>query len=318
MKLSKEVKVGLLTVSAIALFIFGYQFLKGRNLLKDDRKFYAVYENVEGLAKSAPVTINGLKVGNIDDIEFLDSSGRLLVTFHVDESFTFSAESMASVYSTSLIGGKALAILPDFKSASKRMAKSGDTLRSAVDDGLQGKVMEEFLPLKDKIENMIVSADSVMTDLHKIMNPNTRRSIESGLVEMNKTLISLQGLTANANSLITANRKSLDRTITNLDQTSTNFAAMSDELAKVEIAKVVQELETSIAKFNGVLDDVNSGKGSLGKLMTDDKLYENLERTTRQAEMLMQDIKLNPKRYVHFSVFGKNPGEYDKPEDRDK
>ncbi|MDP5099876.1 MAG: MlaD family protein, partial [Nonlabens sp.] len=199
MKLSKEVKVGLLTVSAIALFIFGYQFLKGRNLLKDDRKFYAVYENVEGLAKSAPVTINGLKVGNIDDIEFLDSSGRLLVTFHVDESFTFSAESMASVYSTSLIGGKALAILPDFKSASKRMAKSGDTLRSAVDDGLQGKVMEEFLPLKDKIENMIVSADSVMTDLHKIMNPNTRRSIESGLVEMNKTLISLQGLSANAN-----------------------------------------------------------------------------------------------------------------------
>lgn len=318
MKLSKEVKVGLLTVSAIALFIFGYQFLKGRNLLKDDRKFYAVYENVEGLAKSAPVTINGLKVGNIDDIEFLDSSGRLLVTFHVDESFTFSAESMASVYSTSLIGGKALAILPDFKSASKRMAKSGDTLRSAVDDGLQGKVMEEFLPLKDKIENMIVSADSVMTDLHKIMNPNTRRSIESGLVEMNKTLISLQGLTANANSLITANRKSLDRTITNLDQTSTNFAAMSDELAKVEIAKVVQELETSIAKFNVVLDDVSNGKGSLGKLMTDDKLYENLERTTRQAEMLMQDIKLNPKRYVHFSVFGKKPGEYDKPEDRDK
>lgn len=318
MKLSKEVKVGLLTVSAIALFIFGYQFLKGRNLLKDDRKFYAVYENVEGLAKSAPVTINGLKVGNIDDIEFLDSSGRLLVTFHVDESFTFSAESMASVYSTSLIGGKALAILPDFKSASKRMAKSGDTLRSAVDDGLQGKVMEEFLPLKDKIENMIVSADSVMTDLHKIMNPNTRRSIESGLVEMNKTLISLQGLTANANSLITTNRKSLDRTITNLDQTSTNFAAMSDELAKVEIAKVVQELETSIAKFNVVLDDVSNGKGSLGKLMTDDKLYENLERTTRQAEMLMQDIKLNPKRYVHFSVFGKKPGEYDKPEDRDK
>ncbi|MDP5099772.1 MAG: MlaD family protein [Nonlabens sp.] len=318
MKFSKEVKVGLLTVSAIALFIFGYQFLKGRNLFKNDRKFYAVDENVEGLAKSAPVTINGLKVGNIDDIDFLDSSGRLLVTFHVDESFTFSAESMASVYSTSLIGGKALAILPDFKSASRRMAKSGDTLRSAVDDGLQGKVMEEFLPLKDKIENMIVSADSVMTDLHKIMNPNTRRSIESGLTEMNKTLISLQGLSANANSLITTNRKSLDRTITNLDKTSTNFAAMSDELAKVEIANVVQELETSIAKFNGVLDDVSSGKGSLGKLMTDDKLYENLERTTRQAEMLMQDIKLNPKRYVHFSVFGKKPGEYDKPEDRDK
>jgi phospholipid/cholesterol/gamma-HCH transport system substrate-binding protein len=317
MKFSKEIKVGMLTVAAVALFIFGYQFLKGRNLLKNDRTFYAVYENVEGLAKSAPVTINGLQVGNIDDIDFLDSTGRLLVTFHVDESFTFSAQSTASVYSTSLIGGKALAILPDFKSASKRLAKSGDTLKSAVDDGIQGKVMEEFLPLKTKIENMVVSADSVMTDLHKVLNPKNRRSIESGLTEINQTLKELQSLTANANGLITTNRASLDRTIANLDTTSANFATMSDELANVQIASVVKELEQSIAKFNGVLDDVSSGKGSLGKLMTDDKLYNNLERTTRQAEMLLQDIKLNPKRYVHFSVFGKRPGEYDKPDDRD-
>jgi phospholipid/cholesterol/gamma-HCH transport system substrate-binding protein len=317
MKFSKEIKVGMLTVAAVALFIFGYQFLKGRNLLKNDRTFYAVYENVEGLAKSAPVTINGLQVGNIDDIDFLDSTGRLLVTFHVDESFTFSAQSTASVYSTSLIGGKALAILPDFKSASKRLAKSGDTLKSTVDDGIQGKVMEEFLPLKTKIENMVVSADSVMTDLHKVLNPKNRRSIESGLTEINQTLKELQSLTANANGLITTNRASLDRTIANLDTTSANFATMSDELANVQIASVVKELEQSIAKFNGVLDDVSSGKGSLGKLMTDDKLYNNLERTTRQAEMLLQDIKLNPKRYVHFSVFGKRPGEYDKPDDRD-
>jgi len=317
MKFSKEVKVGMLTVAAVALFIFGYQFLKGRNLLKNDRTFYAVYENVEGLAKSAPVTINGLQVGNIDDIDFLDSTGRLLVTFHVDESFTFSAQSTASVYSTSLIGGKALAILPDFKSASKRLAKSGDTLRSVVDDGIQGKVMEEFLPLKVKIENMVVSADSVMTSLNKVLNPNNRRSIESGLNEMSKTLVELQGLTASANGLIVTNRASLDRTIANLDTTTANFATMSDELAKVQIASVVKELEQSIAKFNGVLDDVSSGKGSLGKLMTDDKLYNNLERTTRQAEMLLQDMKLNPKRYVHFSVFGKKPGEYDKPDDRD-
>lgn len=317
MKFSKEIKVGMLTVAAVALFIFGYQFLKGRNLLKNDRTFYAVYENVEGLAKSAPVTINGLQVGNIDDIDFLDSTGRLLVTFHVDESFTFSAQSTASVYSTSLIGGKALAILPDFKSASKRLAKSGDTLKSTVDDGIQGKVMEEFLPLKTKIENMVVSADSVMTDLHKVLNPKNRRSIESGLTEINQTLKELQSLTANANGLITTNKASLDRTIANLDTTSANFATMSDELANVQIASVVKELEQSIAKFNGVLDDVSSGKGSLGKLMTDDKLYNNLERTTRQAEMLLQDIKLNPKRYVHFSVFGKRPGEYDKPDDRD-
>lgn len=317
MKFSKEIKVGILTVAAIALFIFGYQYLKGRNLLEDDRTFYAVYNNVEGLTSSAPVTINGLRVGNIDNIDFLDGSGRLLVKFHVNESFKFSSESVASVYSTSLIGGKALAIIPDYDSKA-RPAKPGDTLKSKTDDGIQGKVMEEFLPMKDKIEHMIVSADSVLTAVNKTLNPKTRLAITNSLDEVNKTLVQIRSLSRNANSLLTDNREQLDRTIGNLDTTTKNFAAISDTLAKVEIAGTVKELESAISKFNVVLDDIASGKGSLGKLMTDDKLYDNLEKTTRQAEMLMQDIKLNPKRYVHFSVFGKNPGEYEKPEDRDK
>lgn len=317
MKFSKEIKVGILTVAAIALFIFGYQYLKGRNLLEDDRTFYAVYDNVEGLTASAPVTINGLRVGNIDNIDFLDGSGRLLVKFHVNESFNFSSESVASVYSTSLIGGKALAIIPDYDSKA-RLAKPGDTLKSNTDDGIQGKVMDEFLPMKDKIEHMIVSADSVLTAVNETLNPKTRLTISSSLEEANKTLVQIRKLSLNANSLLTDNREQLDRTIGNLDTTTKNFAAISDTLAKVEIAGTVKELESAIAKFNIVLDDIASGKGSLGKLMTDDKLYENLEKTTRQAEMLMQDIKLNPKRYVHFSVFGKNPGEYEKPEEREK
>lgn len=317
MKISNEIKVGLLTVGAIVLFIFGYQYLKGRNLLNDDRTFYAVYDNVEGLTSSAPVTVNGLRIGNIDNIDFLDSSGRLLVKFHVDESFKFSSESTASVYSTGLIGGKALAIVPNYES-SARAAVDGDTLKSDIDEGLQSQVMKEFIPLKDKIENMVVSADSVLTAVNKTLNPKTRLAITQSLDEVNKTLVEIRGLSRNANSLLSDNREQLDRTITNLDTTTKNFAAISDTLAQVEIAGTVKELESAISKFNVVLDDIASGKGSLGKLMTDDKLYENLERTTRQAEMLMQDIKLNPKRYVHFSVFGKRPGEYEKPEDRDQ
>ncbi|AUC80131.1 MCE family protein [Nonlabens sp. MB-3u-79] len=317
MKFSKEIKVGILTVGAIALFIFGYQYLKGRNLLRSDRSFYAVYDNVEGLTSSAPVTINGLRVGNIDDIDFLDGSGRLLVKFHVDESFSFSSESVASVYSTSLIGGKALAIVPDYESTA-RPAKPGDTLQSQTDDGIQGKVMDEFIPLKDKIEHMVVSADSALTAVNQTLSPKTRLAIKSSLDEVNKTLVEIRGLSNSANSLLTDNREQLDRTIGNLDKTTKNFAAISDTLARVEIAGTVKELQAAVAKFNIVLDDIASGKGSLGKLMTDDSLYNNLERTTRQAEMLMQDIKLNPKRYVHFSVFGKKPGEYEKPEDRDQ
>jgi len=315
MKFTKEIKIGILSVAAIALFIFGYSFLNGRNLLKADRSFYAVYNNVEGLTKSAPVTINGLIVGNIDDIDFLDSRGRLLVKFHVDEKFNFSKESNATVYSTGLIGGKALAIIPNFESDA-RLAKPGDTLLSSIDDGIEGQIMDEFLPLKDKIENMVVSADSVLTAVNKTLNPKTRKAIIQSLDELNKTLVQVQGLSGNANRFLVKNDKELTSTIKNLNKTTENFAKISDTLAQVEIASVVKDLEVTIGKFNSVLDDVASGEGSLGKLMTDDRLYTNLERATRQAEMLMQDIKLNPKRYIHFSVFGKRPGEYEKPEDR--
>jgi len=315
MKYTKEVKVGILTIAAIVLFVFGYSFLNGRNLLKADRSFYAVYNNVEGLTKSAPVTINGLIVGNIDDIDFLDSSGRLLVKFHVEEKFSFSKESNATVYSTGLIGGKALAIIPNFESDA-RLARPGDTLRSSIDDGIQGQIIQEFIPLKDKIENMVVSADSVLQAVNQTLNPKTRKALIQSLDEVNKTLIEVRGLSGNANKFLANNERELSSTIKNLDKTSKNFAAISDTLARVEIASVVKELEMTIGKFNGVMDDITSGEGSLGKLMTDDRLYTNLERATRQAEMLMQDIKLNPKRYIHFSVFGKKPGEYEEPEDR--
>ncbi|ALM19869.1 Mce4/Rvon3499c/MTV023.06c protein [Nonlabens tegetincola] len=317
MKVSKEVKVGILTVASIALFIFGYQYLKGRNLLQDDRNFYAVYDNVEGLTKSAPVTINGLRVGNIDDIQFLDSSGRLLVSFHVDGSFNFSKESTASVYSTGLIGGKALAIVPNFSSDGP-IAKDGDTLSSKIDEGLQGKVMDEFLPLKDKIEHLITTSDSVMSDLHKTLNKDTRTSITNSLAEIEDVLREFKGISRNTNQILGDNKEAIDRTIKNLDKTSSNFAVMSDSLAQIELAGTIKSLETSVGKFNNLLDQVSNGEGSLGKLMTDDKLYVNLEKATRQAEELLQDIKLNPKRYVHFSVFGKKPGEYEEPENRDR
>ncbi len=304
-----------MTVAAVALFIFGYSFLNGRNLLKADRSFYAVYNNVEGLTKSAPVTINGLIVGNIDDISFLDSRGRLLVKFHVEEKFNFSKESTATVYSTGLIGGKALAIIPNFESG-ERLAKPGDTLRSNTDDGIEGQIMKEFLPMKDKIENMVVSADSVLTAVSKTLNPNTRKAIVQSLEELNKTLVQVQGLSANANKFLSNNDKELSSTIKNLNKTSKNFAAISDTLSKVQIASVVKDLEQTIGKFNSVMDDVAEGKGSLGKLMTDDRLYTNMERATRQAEMLLQDIKLNPTRYINISVFGKKNKEYEEPEDR--
>jgi phospholipid/cholesterol/gamma-HCH transport system substrate-binding protein len=165
---------------------------------------------------------------------------------------------------------------------------------------------------------MVVTADTVLSDVHKTLNPETRQAIVASLKEVNKTLIEVQGLSRSANSLLTDNREQMDRTFANLDTTTENFARISDTLAQIEIAGTVKDLESAIAKFNVVLDEVASGKGTLGKLMTDDALYVNLEKATKQAEELLQDLKLNPKRYVHFSVFGKKPGEYEEPENREQ
>lgn len=317
MKLSREVKVGVLTVAAITLFIFGYTFLKGSNLLEDNRVYYAVYNNVEGLTKSAPVTVNGLKVGNVDDIKFLDQSGRLIVKFHVNGDFAFSSESIASVYSTSLIGGKALAIIPNFKSV-KPMAQSGDTLQSKLDKGLQGEVMNQFIPLKDKIEHMVVSADSVLVAVNKTLTPQTRNAITASLQELQHTLVAFKQLSNTTTSMIKDNKDNINQTMGHLTIATKNLAQVSDSLAQLEIAATVNQLEQTVGKFNNLMDQVNNGQGSLGKLMTDDQLYVNLERASNQAAALLQDMKLNPKRYVHFSVFGKKPGDYTQPQDPNK
>lgn len=313
MKFTREIKVGLLTIAAIVLFIFGYYYLKGQDLLEPDRVYYAVYENVEGLPKSAPVTINGLKVGNIDDIRFLDSQGRLLVKFHVSKDFDFAKDSKAQVYSTGLIGGKALAIIPSFSDAP--MAESGDTLASGQKQGLPQEVMNEFLPLKDKIENAVVSADTLLSHLNQVITPELGTNVNNTLKNVQAAVGTANSLLRDIDGVLVNNRDAIDSTIQNLNRTSKNFAAISDTLSKVRIAHTVRELENTIASVNSILENVENGEGTLGKLMTDDKLYNNLENTAKQAEELLQDIKLHPKRYVHFSVFGKKPKDYEEVDD---
>lgn len=315
MKFSREVKTGLLAVIAILLLIFGYSFLKGKNLLDDDRKFYVVYNNVEGLAPSSPVTINGLTVGKVSSIEFLGEQGRLLVTFMLSTDFEFSKSSIAKVYGGGLIGGKSLAILPVFDNSG--IAKSGDTLVGQVEPGIQELVNQRLTPLQEKIERVIVSADSVLTAIHQTLSPETREAIRGSAVELRSAIASFRIAAERADGLLANNEAKFNNTFDNLNRTTENFANISDSLAEIDITAVIEDLENSITKFNNTLDKVSNGEGSLGKLLNDDELYENLEDASRQLNELMQDIKLNPKRYVHFSIFGKKPKEYQEPADPD-
>ncbi len=316
MKLSKEVKTGILAIGAILLLIFGYSFLKGTNLLDKNREFYVKYDNVEGLAQAAPVTINGLTVGKVQNISFANSRGGLIVKFTVEKDFDFSKNSIVRIYSSGLLGGKNLGIFPEYDI--NNIAKSGDTLRGDVEDGMLTAVTKALGPLEKKVNNTLATVDTLLLNVNDIFDDQTRTNLKEAIENLNKTLNSFSGVSENLNSVLANNSGKLDNTFTNLDKTANNLSRLTDSLAQLETGKLVTDLQNVVDQMDKIVSGVNNGEGSIGKLLKDDKLYENLEGASRQLEQLLQDIKLNPKRYVHISVFGRKQKTYETPDNPDQ
>lgn len=316
MRLSREVKTGILAIGAILLFIFGYSYLKGTNLLEKNRSFFVKYKNVEGLAQGAPVTINGLKVGKVQKIDFANSHGGLVVEFTVERDFEFSKSSIVRIYSTGLIGGKSVGIFPIYDQAS--MAKSGDTLSGDVQPGMLDEFSKTLAPLEEKLQATLGVVDSLLISFTAIIDEDTRTDLKNAISNLAVATKNFGDLTGKANNLLGKNGEKLDRTFTNLDNTAANFSKLSDSLAQIEVGQIVQNLEDASAGLKEAVGKVNNKDGSVGKLLNDDQLYDNLEGATRQLEELLQDLKLNPKRYVHFSLFGKRDKGYEEPEDPEK
>ena len=314
MKYSREVKTAVLAIVAIVILLFGYSFLKGENLLAQNRIFYAEYDDVEGLSPSSEVTINGLKVGQVSSIEFKDNSGRLVVSFTVKNDFKFSKNSKVNIYGGSIIGGKSLAIVPNYDQKSE-WAQSGDTLEGDKEEGIMELVNDKLTPLQNKLENTITSADSMLTAITEILDDSTRNNIRGTFRNLDATVSSFRVTADELQGIVKGNSSKIDRTFTNLDEMSTNFNKFSDTLSTMNIGKITSDLEKVIADFEGISNKLNSKEGTAGKLINDDAVYNNLDQATKQLEQLLQDIKLNPKRYVHFSVFGKKAGDYEEPED---
>lgn len=312
MKLSNEVKTALLGIVAIALLIFGYSFLKGKNPFSSDRIFYAKYDNVEGLTKSSAVTINGFQVGSVTDITFLNASGELLVKMNVKDEFQFSKQSVARIYGGNLIGGKSIEIIPE---EGKQLAVSEDTLKSAVGDGLLELVNERLTPLQQKIESAVSNADSLLIGMNNILDAKAQESIKSSIASLNTTMSSFNNSAKSIEHLLASNTGKLNNTFTNLEETTGNFQKFSDTLAQVNVNGLIAEIQDIAENFKEISEKLNTKEGTVGKLLNDDKIYDNLDRATRQLDLLLQDVKLNPKRYVHFSVFGKKQKQYTKPED---
>lgn len=315
MKLSREIKTAVLVISSVLLFIWGYSFLKGTDLLSDHKTFYVLYDDVEGLMASAPVTINGLTIGKVKSINFLDNSGKLKVELQIDTDFKIAKSSEARIYEPGLIGGKQIQIVPNL--ADTNLAENGDFLRGGVKPGLTELVSERLTPLQEKIEKAMLSADLVLLNINSLMDDKAKNDLKNSFSELNKTLTALSEASNSANEILTSNKGKLNNVVNNFEKVSSNFEKLSDSLAQTNLKQTVQNLEKTLASVDKIMANLESGNGTMGKLLNDDKMYTNFTKASKELELLLEDLRLNPTRYVNVSLFGKKNKPYVPPTESD-
>ena len=307
MKLSYEIKTGVLVLTGIILFIIGFSYLKSNDVFIKDRVFYAVYEDVEGVSKGTPVTISGFNVGSVQDIKFFNSSSKLLLKFRVENDFNFSNQSTAQIYETGLIGGKALAVIPKY---GNEIAKSGDTLNSSIAPGLTELVNDKLSPLQEKIESMVVSADSVLISLNSVLNTQAKDQIQSTITNFSSTVTDLKNSAGTLDEMISMNKNKINNIITNVNKSSNELSDLSNSFSDLTV--IIENLSESSNSIENIVNEISSGNGSLGNLIYDDNLIKSLNAASSNINLLIEDLRLNPKRYVHFSLFGKKNKPYNK------
>ena len=308
MKITREVKTAILVIASILLFIWGYSFLKGKDLFTNYKTFYVEYKSVEGLATSAPVTLNGLVIGKVTNITINENTGVLLVELQIKTDFPISKSSTASIYEPGFIGGKQIAINHNFDD--KILAVDGQTLMGDVKAGLTDKVGDQLAPLQEKLEKLLGNADTLISGLNNVLDKKGQQDLKQSLAELNKTIEQFHKASLSVNTLLDKNKTKINGVVTDFSKIAGNFSKISDSLNKADIGKTVKKLNATLGRVDGIVSGLESGKGSLGKLLNDDAFYQNIKSSTKELELLVQDIRLYPTRYVNISVFGKKNKPY--------
>lgn len=311
MRLSREIKTAILVIAAILLFIWGYSFLKGKDLFTNYKTLYVEYQNVEGLVIGAPVTINGLNVGKVTAIEIDKKTALILVEMQVKTDFPISKTSIAEMYAPSALGGKQLAIIPDVSNPAQ--AQDGDKLKPSSKLGLTDALAGQLEPLKDKITKLLDNANTMLENINDILDQKSKDDLKNSIASLSTTMAEFRKASGTINTILDDNKKQIGGIVTNFDKVSKDFSQISDSLNKADLGKTVRNLQQTLAKVDNIMADLETGKGTMGKLLKDDKLYVNLAKTSKELELLLQDLRLNPTRYVNVSLFGKKNKPYVAP-----
>jgi len=312
-KISKYTKLGFLVIACLAILVWGINFLKGIDILKRNTEYYVVYEKIDGLLESSSVTINGYQVGQVSDIELMnDYSGRLFVTLSLHGDYKIAKGSTAKIVSSDIMGTKSIRM---------EIVHSGeyyhpnDTIPGSTESDLKEQVSMQVLPLKKKAEELIASLDSALTIVTYVFNEKTRENLTESFENINRTVANIESASAELNKIIGSGK--VNSIVTNLDSITTtikqnsgqitnivkNFSSLSDSLSKLNISPVFAEISSSVAGINKIIQKLNTTDSSAGLLINDPVLYQNLNNLSASLDLLLKDVRNNPKRYVHFSAF---------------
>ncbi len=305
-------------IIGVVLLVTGVNYLKGFNPLSKQTHLFAVYERIEGLSVSNPVLVNGFKVGQVTKVNFLEEGdGELLVEFTIEESsLKVPIDSEAKIYSSDLFGTKAIKIEPGI---AQTYIQDGDTLLSSVEMDITAAVRKELEPLRRKTEELIKGVDDILINMKAVFEDDATQGLPSAFESMQRTLRTIENTAENFDALVENNAIVLTRIMTNVDALAlnlsknnkninniiSNFSNLSDSLANVDITRTMSKAEKAMDEITVITSRVNRGEGTLGKLMVDDSLYNGLVESNIEIQELLDDLQLNPWKYVRVSLFGR-------------
>jgi phospholipid/cholesterol/gamma-HCH transport system substrate-binding protein len=315
-KLTKEFRVGIIFVIAAGILIWGLMYLKGMELFKHKMIIYAVYDRVNGLVPANNVAISGMKVGQVKELYFSNKQrGKITAVLYISENYPIPVNSVARINnSDNLIGGKYVEIV---LGDSKKILKDKDTLKSFIEASFGEELNQQLIPLKNKTERLLGSIDTVATLIQQVLNKDTRDNLAASILHIKDALSNLSHTTYYLDTLVGSQRNHLASIIGNIESISlnlknnnqkinnilTNFSELSDSIAKARIPATIAQVNKAIVDIDNAINKINNGKGTLGLLLNDDKLYREVEKASRDLNLLLEDIRANPKKYVKVSVF---------------
>lgn len=285
--------MAILVLSGIALFIYLFSYLKGEDLFSNTNTYYTEFD-YNALSPSSPVTIKGNRVGKIEYIKYDYDTGKTRVSFSVTPQLKFSKNSVIRLYETGLMGGNALAIV---NAADGDIAKSGDFIASEVEPGLITSLKGNFSDISTDLDSTIRSADTLMTNLNALVIDDSDAGLKNTIAELNSTLKSFKNLSYSIQGVIKENDAKIASVLDNFEKTSKDLSELSSDLKAVDLSKTVENLNSTLTGIQGIIASIDNNEGTLGKLLNDDGLYNNLEAASKEMEELLLDIKLHPARY---------------------